>query len=178
MYNYFGYSLFPYILKYLFWLNILKVDDSAAFKDTVDNSLNDGIKYHGNLGHLKDFSDTAGFILKMKPLLESLFAKHKNDFPDLNWSSLFSNTILHSLDHYSMEQALQSPFLLDETHRVYGNLAQFGQLVRVGFVTDIPFLMIKRKAKEIKAGFFHELYEEARRVDPILAKEIDICIIK
>ena len=92
-------------MKYLFWLNILKVDNSAAFKDTVDNSLNDGIKYHGNLGHLKDFSDTAGFILKMKPIFESLFAKHKNDFPDLNWSSLFSNTVLHSLDHYSMEQA-------------------------------------------------------------------------
>ena len=117
----------------------LSVDNSAAYIATVEDSLKDGIKYHGNLHQLKKFSDTTSFILELKPIFQSLFDKYQYEFPDLHWSSLFSNTVSHSLDHYSMEQMLPNPFFLDETHSVYGNLARFGQLVRVGFVTDIPF---------------------------------------
>ena len=81
MYNYFGNTLFPYILKYLYWTKCLAVDNSSAFIATFEHSLKAGIKYHGNLHLLENYSTTTKFILMFKPVFEILFDEYKDDFP-------------------------------------------------------------------------------------------------
>ena len=76
------------------------------------------------------------------------------------------------------EKNLPDPFLLQHAHSTFGNIARIGQFVRMGFVPDLPMVLFTRKAKDVKSGFYCEIYTAAKRFSQTFADMIDICIIK
>ena len=48
----------------------------------------------------------------------------------------------------------------------------------MGFVPDIPLILFTRKVKDVKEGFYQEVYKIAKEKDEYFADMIDTCIIK
>ena len=178
IYNYMGFNGFLFVLKLYYWTKCLSADNSKAFQSCTLNNLKNGIQDHRQLVLLKSHSNIAKFVLDFSEEFKKIFLKNKQDFPGMDWHSLFTGTVLHSIDHTMAEKNLPDPFLLRQSHSTFGNIARIGQFVRMAFVTDLPMVLFTRKAKDVKSGFYCDIYTAAKRINPTFADMIDICIIK
>ena len=177
-YNYMGMNGFSSFSKFCYWAGILNVDNSNAHLEMVEITLNKELEDHRKIIQLKDHSNLAMFLLDIHHPFKRLFNKYADDFQESDWHSLFSSTVLHSIAHSMAEKNLVDPFILLHDHSKFGNIAKMSQLIRMGFVPEIPFVLFTRKAKDVKSGFYHDLYKMAKGIDKQFADMIDICIIK
>ena len=91
---------------------------------------------------------------------------------------MFIGTVLHSLDHTLMDWNLVDALWLDVDDPKFGKMAELGRVVKVGFVSDVPFLYFHKRFKGSKHPFYEAVYEKAAKVDKDLADNMDTCIIK
>merc|ERR1712150_248123 len=136
------------------------------------------IQNHRKVVKLREHSKLAKFILNFHCPFKKHFNQYAEEFPEIDWHSLFSSTVLHSIAHSMAEKNLPDPFLLQHNHPKFGNIARMGQFVRMGFVPEIPFVLFTRKAKDVTSGFFHDIYKAAKMTDEYYADMIDTCIIR
>ena len=67
---------------------------------------------------------------------------------------------------------------LDTSHSRFGNMASCGQMVKVGFVSDVDGLYFHKRFKGSGHPFYESVYEKAAKIDKGLADNMDTCIIK
>ena len=106
------------------------------------------------------------------------FSLHKNCFPGVNGEAMFVGTVIHSLDHTMAERNLEDPLWLDVHDSEFGLMAQIGQIVRVGFIPDLPGLYFHKRFKGSGHLFYEAVYVRAAKVNTDLADNMDTCIIK
>lgn len=106
------------------------------------------------------------------------FEKYRNEFPGVDGEALFIGTVLHSLDHTTMDWNLEDPLWLDVDDPEYGHMARIGRIVKVGFVADVPGLLFHKRFKGCKHPFYSSVYEKAAKIDVKYADHMDTCIIK
>merc|ERR1712241_892869 len=126
--------------------------DPKALVACFDQGINDGIWQHTNIHDLAKYSDFVKFVIKLRPMFMSEFEKYKLCFPGCNGESLFVGTVLHSLDHTLMEINMADPLWLDTTDPKYGLMAELGQVVRVGFIPDVPGLYFHKQQQHNSAN--------------------------
>jgi hypothetical protein len=90
----------------------------------------------------------------------------------------YVGTIMHSLDHCRMDWNIEDPLWLDVDHPEYGKMAQLGRVVKVGFVSDIPGLLIQRRYKGSGHPFYEKIYAKAATINLLLADCMDTCVVK
>merc|ERR1711879_1122303 len=103
------------------------------------------------------------------------FEEHRDEFCGINGEALFAGTILHSLDHTLMEWNLTDPLMLDVEHPKFGLMAELGRFVRVGFVRDLPGLLINKSFKTAPGSFYQRVYAHAASINRKLADKMDTC---
>ena len=106
------------------------------------------------------------------------FSLHKDCFPGVNGEAMFVGTIVHSLDHTMAERNLEDPLWLDVHDSEFGLMAQIGQIVRVGFIPDLPGLYFHKRFKGSGHSFYEAVYHRAAKINMDLADNMDTCIIK
>ena len=57
-------------------------------------------------------------------------------------------------------------------------MAEIGQIVKVGFVSDVDGLYFHKRFKGSGHPFYEAVYEKAAKIDKGLADNMDTCIIK
>ena len=57
-------------------------------------------------------------------------------------------------------------------------MAQLGRVIKVGFVSDVPGLLIHRRYKGSGHPFYDKIYEKAATVNLKLAYHMDTCIVQ
>ena len=67
---------------------------------------------------------------------------------------------------------------LDIDDPEFGCMAEVTRFVRVGFVEDLPGISFPHRYKDISHPFYQEVYKAAYALDPVLADQMDACIIK
>ena len=90
----------------------------------------------------------------------------------------YLGTILHSLDHTMMDNNLEDPLWLDSQDSKFTLMAQLGQIVKVGFVKDVPGIYFHKRFKGSGHPFYEAVYEKAAKINQELADKMDTCIIK
>ena len=85
---------------------------------------------------------------------------------------------MHSLDHTRMDWNIEDPHWLDVDHPEFGKMAEIGRIVKVGFVSDLPGLMIHRRYKGSGHPFYERIYKKAAKINVKLADLMDTCIVK
>lgn len=106
------------------------------------------------------------------------FHIYKKSFPGVNGEAMFVGTIIHSLEHTMAHRNLEDPLWLNSEDPKFGLMAQIGQIVKVGFVADLPGLYFHKRFKGSKHPFYEAVYEKAARINQDLADNMDTCIIK
>jgi hypothetical protein len=90
----------------------------------------------------------------------------------------YVGTIMHSLDHCLLDWNIEDPLWLDDNHPEYGKMAQLGRIVKVGFTSDLPGLLIHRRYKGSGHPFYEKIYAKAATINVQLADCMDTCIVK
>jgi len=177
LYNYFGKTIFPRVMKKFFQWG-LSSSDFPGIPDVFAHAGKGGVVAHWKVLEVKDHSEVVHFVVNLRNAFINLFAKHKDEFPGINGEALFLGTVLHSLDHALFEQNLADPLWLDVTSKRFGLMAELVRLVRAGFTSDLPFLCINRKYRTAPGKFYKAVYSHAMKINKRLADEMDTCIIK
>ena len=79
---------------------------------------------------------------------------------------------------WMMEINLEYPLWLDTEDAEFKLMAQLGQIVRVGFVPDVPGLYFHKRFKGSGHPFYEAVFERASKINENLADKMDTCIIK
>jgi len=179
LYNYFGYVSFSNFFGSWKKLGLMDENwDPKALVACFDEGIHAGIWQHTDIHDLVKHSEFVNFVVKLRPIFMSLFEKYKLCFPGVNGEALFVGTVLHSLDHTLMEINMTDPLWLDTDHPKYGLMAELGQVVRVGFIPDVPGLYFHKRYKDSGHPFYDSVYEKAAKINKFLAGKMDTCIIK
>jgi len=182
MYNFFGYSSFSGFLKIWAKQGLLS-DGWAEPKAPLIKCFNRGIKsnvwQHENIQQLANYSRFIKFVTKVRAIFIYEFSLHKESFPGVNGEAMFVGTILHSLDHTMMDWNLKDALYLDtsENNR-FRKMAEIGQVVKVGFVSDVDGLYFHKRFKNSGHPFYDAVYKKAAKIDKLLADRMDTCIVK
>ena len=179
IYNHFGYSSFRNFMKNWSEQGILSSDwDPNALIDCFDHGVRESVSQHSQIYDLVPYSRFVNFSVKVRAIFFTEFAKHKHLFPGVHVEAMFVGTILHSLDHTLMEWNLKDPLWLDVNDPKFGKMAELGQIVRTGFVEDVPGLYFHKRFKGSGHPFYEAVYRKAAKIDKELADNMDTCIIK
>ncbi len=116
--------------------------------------------------------------MKVRAIFLSEFNKHKDLFPGINGEAMFVGTILHSLDHTLVDWMLKDSLYLDTTDNRFGKMAEIGQIVKVGFVSDVEGILFHKRFKNSGHPFYDAVYKKAAKIDKALTDYMDTCIIK
>eukprot|EP00536_Pseudo-nitzschia_multiseries_P011545 jgi/Psemu1/326493/estExt_fgenesh1_pg.C_3990008 len=180
IYNYFGYTSFSGFLKTWEEQGFLREGwfEKNSLVQCFNHGIHEGARQHPHIAELVNDSEFVHFAVKVHAIFMSEFNKHKDSFPGIDGEALFVGTILHSLDHTLMEWNLCDPLWLDVNEPRFGEMAKMGRIVRVGFVSDVPFLYFHKRFKGSGHPFYEEVYRKAAKINKKLADHMDTCIIK
>lgn len=180
IYNYFGFSTFPFFYPAFKAFGLVDADwDPQSWIDTVVHGIKENIVSHPNVSDLAPYSEFVDFTCKLRPFFLKEFAKSKAYyFPGCHGEAMYIGTIMHSLDHTRMDWNIEDPLWLDADHPRFGKMAQVGRVVKVGFVSDIPGLLIHKRYKGSGHPFYDKIYEKAATINQGLADVMDTCIVK
>mmetsp|Transcript_3159 Transcript_3159/g.4682 ORF Transcript_3159/g.4682 Transcript_3159/m.4682 type:complete len:307 (-) Transcript_3159:797-1717(-) len=179
LYNYFGYSTFHGFMEKWEKMGLLSVGwDPDAWVACVNHGIQENIWQHTNIEELVKYSEFVDFVVKVRAIFFSEFAKFKNYFPGVHGEAMFVGTVLHSLDHSLMDWNLEDPLWLDVDCPKFGKMAEIGRIVKVGFVKDVPFLYFHKRFKGSGHPFYDSVYEKAAKINKKFADNMDTCIIK
>jgi hypothetical protein len=179
VYNYFGYSCFHNFMEGWEKKGLLSPNwNPNEWVNCVNHGIDDNIWQHSQIDELVPYSRFVNFVVKVRAIFFSEFAKHKDLFPGIHGEAMFVGTILHSLDHTLMDWNLEDPLWLDVDDPRFGRMAEIGRIIKVGFVKDVPFLYFHKRFKGSGHPFYDAVYEKAAKVDKKLADNMDTCIIK
>ena len=173
-----GKNGFSSVLKLYHLAGIMNVDNSDEHLTMIESLLENELQDHRQIIQLRDHSKLAKFLIDIHLPFKEVFQQYAMDFPESDWHAIFSSTVLHSIAHSMAEKNLPDPFLLLHNHSKFGNIARISQFIRMGFVPDIPLILFTRKVKDVKEGFYQEVYKIAKEKDEYFADMIDTCIIK
>mmetsp|Transcript_24585 Transcript_24585/g.56282 ORF Transcript_24585/g.56282 Transcript_24585/m.56282 type:complete len:489 (-) Transcript_24585:199-1665(-) len=179
IYNYFGYSSFKnFIPTWREW-GLLSMDwDPDSLMKTFDHGVKYPIWHHPEIYHLSKYSRLVNFIILVRSVFMEEFHKHGKCFPGVHGEALFVGSILHSLDHTTMDWNLEDPLWLDVDCPLTGKMAELGRIVKVGFVADVPGLYFHKRFKDAGHPFYDAVYKKAAKIDKKYADNMDTCIIK
>ena len=90
---------------------------------------------------------------------------------------MFIGTVLHSLDHYSMEKNID-PLIFDVKCSKYGKMNEVLRLVRSCYVEKPPGLLFNHSYKNAGHLFYREVYQVAANINLELADQMDACIFR
>lgn len=179
IYNYFGYSCFRNFIEGWKKRGLLSPNwKPDAIVHCFNHGIDDNIWQHSQIDELVPYSRFVKFIVKARAIFFSEFAKHKDLFPGVHGEAMFVGTILHSLDHTLMDWNLEDPLWLDVNDPRFGLMAELGRIVKVGFVSDVPYLYFQKRYKGSGHPFYDAVYEKTAKIDKELADNMDTCIIK
>ncbi|KAL7535915.1 hypothetical protein ACHAXR_006804 [Thalassiosira sp. AJA248-18] len=181
MYNFFGYSIFSKFIKTWVDQGLLSsgwASPHAPFIKSINHGIKENVWQHGHIQELSKYSRFVKFVVKARAIFLSEFQKHKHLFPGVDGEAMFVGTVLHSLDHTLMERNLKDALYLDTEDTRFGKMAEMGQVVRCGFVSDVDGLIFHKRFKNSGHPFYDAVYLKAAKIDKQLADHMDTCIIK
>ena len=181
MYNYFGYSTFSGFLKIWADQGLLSkcwLKPEAPLIKSFNHGIKDNICQHGQIEDLVKYSRFVKFVVKVRAIFLLEFQKHKELFPGADGEAMFVGTVLHSLDHTLMDWNLEDALYLDTSDNRFGKMAEMGQVVKAGFVSDIDGLYFHKRFKDSGHPFYDAVYQKAAKIDKEFADCMDTCIIK
>ena len=88
---------------------------------------------------------------------------------------------MHALDHAGWGWANpRFSFIVggDQVSPKYRSMYEVQVIVRCMMSTDIPMVMFPKYYRNAPTEFHKEVYEVARKLDPKLADEMQVCIVK
>lgn len=181
IFNYFGYTSFTSLFPLFRAFGLLSPRfKEQAWMDCVDYGIASNAICHPDIYDLMPHSVFINFLCRLKPFFMKEFNKTKSKyFPaDVHGDALFYGSIVHSIDHCAAWKSIEDPLWLDTKHQDFGLMAEMARIVVNGFTHDLPALSFKRFYKEIDHPFYRKVYEKAKSIDPILADQMDTCIVK
>jgi len=181
IYNFFGYACFSGFFKIWHKQGLLSkgwTDARNPFVQSINRGIKDNVWQHGQIEDLSKFSRFVKFTIKVRSIFLTEFQKHKALFPGVNGEAMFVGTVLHSLDHTLMDWNLKDPLFLDTKDNKFGKMAEIGQIVKAGFVSDVDGLYFNKSFKGSSHPFYRSVYKKAAKIDKDLADHMDTCIIK
>merc|ERR1712025_280435 len=100
---------------------------------------------------------------------------------NLDVLSLFFGTVLHSLDHQNVFDITKTPFWLTNKDPTWTYIKGMTRNVRVGFLGNhlnvFPVEFKDVPATDVR-GFAKRVYDAANEIDPMLAANMQTCIIR
>ena len=177
MYNYFGFSSSTGTMALVHKAG-LATSAYAEIKTCFVKGINSGMHNHAAIRSLASYSDFVKFIIHIRRKFLHCFAKYTEDFPSISGEALFIGTVLHGLDHTMMAKMVKDPLWAEAEDPVFQNCAEVLQIVRAGFVDDLPFIAFNHKYKNAGHPFYREMYKFAATVNQQMADSMDCCIIK
>lgn len=179
VYNYFGYTCFK---GYFSTWKSMGLLSKKWLPDTLIDCFNHGLReniwQHSNIVKLSKYSRFVNFIVRTRGIFLSEFTKHKKSFPGIDGEAMFVGTVLHSLDHSFMDWNLEDPLWLDVDHPHFGMMAEICRIVKVGFTSDLPYILFSKRFKDCGQPFYESVYKKAAKIDKELADLMDTCIVK
>lgn len=85
-------------------------------------------------------SRSVSFVTKLRNNFLNILNENKTLFPGSDGEALFVGTVLHSVDHQLCEWNVKDQLWISSDSEDFSTIAELGQIVRVGFVQDLPLL--------------------------------------
>ena len=172
MYNYFRYTSFSTF--FYIWAEkglVLKgwAAPLAPLLKTINHGIEENIWNHSHIEGLAKHSRLVKFVIMVRTIFLHEFQKQKDIFPGIDRKAMFVGTILHSLDHTLADWNLMDRLYLDTDDIRFGKMAEIGQVVKVGFVSDIDGLYFQKRFKNSGHPFYDAMYEKAAKIDNVFA---------
>jgi hypothetical protein len=178
LYNYFGRTVFTRLCAYWYNWGLTEHSFGFNFARVLDHGVKQGIHDHEKVRELVHHSEVTNFVVKTRNKFLQLFKEHKNSMMGIDGEAMYIGSVIHSLDHTLMEWNLQDPLWLDVDCAKFGLMAEFGRIVRVGFVEDIPMLTFNKNMRTAPHKFYKDFYAHAARINRKMADHMDTCIVK
>ena len=179
MYNYFGYSSFPTFFDYWKRMGLLGEEwKPAVLLKVFNHGVQHNIWQHQDIKDLMKHSEFVRFVVQARGVFMTEFEKYKREFPGIHGEAMFVGSVVHSLDHTQMDWNLEDPLWLDINDNNFGLMAEMGRIVKVGFVSDLPFLPFHKRFKGSKHPFYKSVYEKTVKFNKKYADNMDTCIVK
>ena len=178
MYNYFGFSGLPTVFAILHKAGLAS-STYAEVKMCLVKGIDSGMHNHNaTIRSLATYSDFVHFIIHIRRRFLQCFTKYTDDFPSTSGECLFLGTVVHGLDHTKAADTVTDPLWFEAEDPVFQYCAELSQIVRAGFVEDLPFLAFNHKFKNAGHPFYREVYKYATAMNQRMADRMDCCIIK
>lgn len=179
LYNYFGFTATPWTFKVLNWAGIHPVDFDNMTK-VFEQGVECPIVNHSDIRRLAKYSKWVRFIAGIRNHFMNTFDEYakRGDMGRVDGEALFVGSIIHSLDHLSLEQCIDEITWFDAQRKDFEPMMWFCRIVRSGYVPTLPCISFDYKYKDAPHGFFQKVYQRALILDREYANEIDCCILK
>ena len=141
----------------------------APLLKTINHGIEENIWNHSHIEGLAKHSRLVKFVIMVRTIFLHEFQKQKDIFPGIDRKAMFVGTILHSLDHTLADWNLMDRLYLDTDDIRFGKMAEIGQVVKVGFVSDIDGLYFQKRFKNSGHPFYDAMYEKAAKIDNVFA---------
>lgn len=178
MYNHFGFNSFVRIMKTLHSWGLAQ----HSFEHSLTcfaNSAEKGMHCHRMAAnYLAKTSEYVKFLMAMRIYYLKKVREYGEDFETVWPEANYIGTVMHSLDHSQMAYIMEDALWLTPDNKEFAIVAELGQIIRVGFVEDIPMLFFSRKCRNSPHEFYRKLYQFGMKINPRLAREMDTAIIK
>jgi len=181
MYNFFGFTAFSGFFNTWVDQGLLSqgwIGRNSPWVQSVNHGVGESVGQHGQIEELVKYSRFVKFVVKVRMIFMFEFSQHKDLFPGVDGEAMFIGTVLHSLDHTLMDWNLTDALYLDTTDNRFGKMAEIGQIVKAGFVSDVKGLIFHKRFKDSGHPFYEAVYKKAAKIDKKLADNMDTCIIK
>lgn len=182
-YNFLGYSRFPAQFEggaLMFRTGLHSLDLMHAVSATIDEALKVTVPPHGNVQILAKHSRFTNFLTKVRGKFMSAFGRLRQDIPALySAEAYFLGTVVHSLDHFMYGRTM-IPFVLASLNpsKHFRSMKHVQDIVRFMFIDDLPGILFPRTFKGSPVRFHQEVFQEAFKIDPLLADQMQTCIVK
>ena len=177
-YNYFGYNGFgPGEPWYRFFGLLSPGNTLKAVGKFFRHGAQESVPAHADVVELMAHSELVTFVEKLRTPFLRAFSRYKDtDFAGCDGEALFVGTVIHSLDHSQMVEAVTDPLWHDVDDPKFGYTAEIIRISHVAFSDDLPFLLFNKSFRNAKHPFYQEVYKAARKINPKLADKLDTCI--
>ena len=169
LYNHFGTVTFTKLCKFWSWFTY---DHSNYFEKLIAHSLSQPFSHSLKFLEFSQKSRLIRFLLGARQAVQGVF----KGLSHREIEGIFSTTVMHSIDHYTMGKTLDPLVLMNGT-----SLPQMRSLVlltELGLVHDLPLVNERFRMSQLQDDVFQSLSKRLIEIDYELGSNVDFAIVK
>jgi len=180
MFNHFGFIGVPDQVDHMHRLGFLAYDMGETLRQLLRHGMKAPPVCHRQVVQLIPYSHFAKFVVSTRKVFLREFAKYAEDFTGVDAEAMFLGTVMHSVDHFQCVHLFSSwDARSDKPEFAPG--VEWARYVWSYAADELPmplWIRCMTRFEHASHPLFKACFRHARKISPVLASEMELCVIR